>query len=164
MAGRPAKTEAERKAARIKATKARQAVEERRKKALDLRMAGATYEEIARTLKFANKGGAWKTVEAALSESRKEKADQVMELELARLDRMQRQVFLDAIRGDTKAIAAMIRIMDRRAKYLSLDNPTLTDAVTDGVTLLTGLASQMAQMPDTYGIDLDADPDDEDAA
>lgn len=128
----------------------RMAAARKQQEALTLRMAGLGYDAIAKKVGYANRGTAWRAVETALEQSRQEKADQVLELELARLDRMQQQHFVSAAQGDRAATHTVLKIMDRRAKYLSLDNPTMTDAVVEGTTLLAALAAQIGTMPDTY--------------
>lgn len=142
-----AKTRTERAAERARRE---MELERKRQQALDLRAAGATYEQIAQQLGYANKGGAWKAVEALLAQTRAEKAEQVMELELHRLDQMQLGLWAQARAGNNQAVDRVLKIMDRRAKYLNLDHPQLTDAVAEGTTLLAGLAAQLAQLPDSY--------------
>lgn len=135
------------------------AAKRKAQEALTLRMAGLGYDEIAKRVGYANRGTAWKVVEKALAEARQEKADQVLELELARLDRMQQRHFLQAASGDRAATHTVLKIMDRRARYLSLDNPKMTDAVAEGTTLLAALAAQIGTMPDTYvPVDDDEEP------
>lgn len=122
---------------------------QRKAEALALRAAGLTYRSIGQRLGM-TESGARKTVLSGLNELRREKAEQVLELELARLDRLQLAVWQRAICGDRAATLTVLKIMDRRAKYLSLDNPELTDAVAGASTLLSALAGQLGAMPDTY--------------
>jgi hypothetical protein len=53
-----------------------------------------------------------------------EKAEQIRELELKRLDRFQRSLQPAANKGDAKAVLAILKVMERRAKLLGLDAPT----------------------------------------
>jgi hypothetical protein len=92
--------------------------------ALDMRLAGASYDEIARQLGYADRSGAWRAVEGELRELRHEKAREVISLELARLDLLMASAWTDALAGDRHALAAVLRIMERRARYLGLDNPS----------------------------------------
>lgn len=93
---------------------------DRDRRAADLRLAGTSYDAIADSLGYSNKSHAWKAVQGVLESARREAADTLLTLELERLDRIQRAAFPDALRGDTKAIAAVLRVMDHRAKITGL--------------------------------------------
>lgn len=96
---------------------------ERRKQALSLRIGGATYEQIGKTLGLSS-SGAFRTIEEAIKEIYKEQAEEVVKLECARLDTMLLGLWSKARQGDEKAVLSVIRIMDRRASYLGLNAPT----------------------------------------
>lgn len=98
--------------------------------ALSLRQAGANYDQIARQMGYANKGGAYKAVMRALNaaiQERNKAAEDVLELELARLDTMQLGLWSDASKGRWLAVDRVLRIMERRAAYLGLDAPKRTE-------------------------------------
>ena len=97
---------------------------ERQRAAIELRKAGASYPQIARELGYAQASSAQKAVETALRESYREPAEQLLQLELERLDRMQVGIYSQAINGDLASIQMCLRIMERRAKYCGLDAPT----------------------------------------
>ena len=101
---------------------------ERRRKALELRKAGVTYDAIARQLGYANEGGAFKAVQAALRTTLREPADDVRKLELERLDRLTLALWPRAQQGEAEAIDRVLKLMDRRAKLLGLDAPTKTES------------------------------------
>ena len=48
----------------------------------------------------------------------------LLTMELDRLDQLQRAVWADALGGDTKAVDACLKIIDKRAKLLGLENAT----------------------------------------
>ncbi len=96
---------------------------EQQRKALELRKAGANHDQIAQQLKVANRSVAWKLVQDAIHEIIREPAEEVLQLELARLDAMLLGVWTKAKGGDSHAIDRALRIMDRRAAYLGLDAP-----------------------------------------
>jgi len=99
---------------------------ERRKKAMDMRRDGASYEDIAAALGIA-KSTAHKTVTKGLIKTRQdtsEMADEVRTLELLRLDEYHEKLRPKVEKGDVQAIMACIKIQDRRSKYLGLDAPT----------------------------------------
>lgn len=97
---------------------------ERRASALKLKIAGATYDAIARTLGYAHRGNAQRDVMAALAAITKEPAEQLKQLELERCDEMLLAIWPKVRRADLAAIDRALRIMERRAKYEGLDAPT----------------------------------------
>lgn len=98
---------------------------ERRSRALDLRKAGATYDQIAQQLGFANRGNAQRAVQTALREITAEPAREVLTLELERLDTMLLGLWSDARRGKLGAVDRVLRIQERRARYQGLDHESL---------------------------------------
>ena len=109
----------------------------RQKQALKLRLAGASYEDIATQLGYAGRGNAWRSVMAALKATLQEPADQVRILEAARLDRLLLGVWTQAAKGNQSAIDRAIKIMERRAKLLELDAPTKTQSAITGDVYLS---------------------------
>lgn len=96
---------------------------EKQRQALELRKAGATFEQIAKQLGYANGGGAYKVVQAGLKALVQQPADEVRQLEVERLDAMLRALWPDAMSGKPQVIDRCLGIMDRRAKLLGLDAP-----------------------------------------
>lgn len=97
---------------------------ERRAKALQLKVAGATYDAIARTLGYAHRGNAQRDIQAALAAITKEPAEALKKLELERCDEMLLAIWPRVRKGDFGAIDRALRIMERRARYEGLDAPT----------------------------------------
>ena len=112
------------------------ATAERRAYVLQLRRGGATYRDIAGNV--LNTFGAdklpqgwderyaYKDVKRELDRVRgeiAESAEDVLTLELERLDRMFLTMFDRAIKGDEKAVDRCLRIMQRRSDLLGLDAP-----------------------------------------
>jgi hypothetical protein len=91
--------------------------------ALELRKAGATYQQIADQLGYACAKGAHKAVQSALKATLREPADEVRELEIARLDAALLAIWRRVQGGDEKAIGRLLGIMERRARLLGLDAP-----------------------------------------
>ena|SRR5699024_453721 len=106
------------------------AAAERKAEALKLRKSGATYDEIAKQLGLSGRTSAFQCVQRAIRDITKEPAKDVLELEVARLDAMLAGLWDKATDGDDKAVNSAIRIMDRRAKYLGLDQTSEPDAMT----------------------------------
>lgn len=95
-------------------------------KALELRLAGASYRQIAVSV-----GASLKTVyldvQRMLREYASEPAEQVRNAELGRLDRLLLAHWPAAVKGDYRATATVLSIMDRRARLLGLDAPLRID-------------------------------------
>lgn len=97
---------------------------DKERKALELRRAGMSYDEIAVAVGYTRSSGAWNAVQRAMKRTLRESgADEVRDQELDRLDRLQRAVWPRAIQGDLPAVGAVLRIMERRSKMLGLDAP-----------------------------------------
>lgn len=96
---------------------------ELQRQALELRKAGANYEQIANQLQLSNKSVAWKLVKAGIKAIVEEPAQDVLKLELDRLDVMLLGCWSKAKAGEEKAVDRVLRIMERRASYLGLDSP-----------------------------------------
>lgn len=95
----------------------------RREEALAHRLSGKTYWQIRDAMGI-SQGRAYQLVAEALkmlNESCIEKAQDVRVFETARLDQMMTALQPGIDRGDTKAITAALRVMDRRAKLWGLD-------------------------------------------
>jgi len=103
---------------------------------LALRRTGMTYEKIARAAvkKFGadnlpngwDKLYAYKDVKREIDKIRstlREDAGEIVELELQRLDEMLVGLWAKARRGNTAAIDRVLKIMERRAKFLGIDAP-----------------------------------------
>ena len=98
---------------------------ERKRKAVQLRRMGFGYRRIADELNC-SVGTAFNDIQEAFAEVReatREDAATLRDLELERLDDMLPVALSKAKKGDLKAIEAVLKIQDRRAKYLGLDKP-----------------------------------------
>ena len=94
--------------------------------ALELRKQGLQYHEIASRMGYAQKSGAHHAVQRALRAAladRDEDAEDVRALEIQRLDDLLQGLWNKAIGGNPQAIDRVLRIMERRALYLGLDEP-----------------------------------------
>lgn len=102
---------------------------------LDMRRSRMTYEQIAALASQKLKRAKPYTPQAIhkriknLLQRRREEVqdtiDEVKQLELDALDRMQNKAYNRALRGqgDLKAVAQVLKIMERRAKLMGLDAP-----------------------------------------
>jgi hypothetical protein len=92
-------------------------------KALQLRMAGSTYNDIAEALGYSSKTTAFHAVTNALRKAKQEPCEGVRALEIERLDAIFLPMYVKAKHGDYGAVDRCIRIMERRARLLGLDAP-----------------------------------------
>ena len=96
---------------------------ERTAKALDLRIAGASYRQIARQLDVAD-ATAYADVQDELGRLdgvNHEKAERLRDLEARRLDTLTLSLAPGIKAGDPRAVLAAVRILERRARLFGLD-------------------------------------------
>jgi len=86
-----------------------------------MRLAGKSYRAIGEGLRLSGERARQLVAEAIGELGIREKAEQLLELELARLDRIQEAVFAAAINGDTRAAVVVLRVMERRSRLVGLD-------------------------------------------
>ena len=99
---------------------------ERRKQAMALRIAGASFAQIGERLGVSAQA-AHKMIVVSLAEIAKqtaESAEQLRAIELQRLDALQAALWADAMRGDEQKTDRVLKVMTRRATLLGLDAPT----------------------------------------
>lgn len=97
---------------------------DKEKRVLELRRAGATYDEIAKATGYATPQGAYVAFQRALKRTLVDSGSEEMrQTELDRLDRAQVALWPSVIAGDVKAINTLLKVMERRARYLGLDAP-----------------------------------------
>lgn len=95
-------------------------------KAFELRKRGLTYQEISKELGVSSAAAniAVQRVIAEMRELTEKTAEEVIELELRRLDTAHEKVWPGVLRGRSAEITMMLRIMERRSKLLGLDKPS----------------------------------------
>lgn len=105
------------------------AVLEREKKVLELRRGGLTFDLIAERVGYANASGAHKAYQSACRRIVVEDVEAIRNAEIDRLDIAQAAIWADVVNGAdaqtrARAILALMKIMERRARLLGLDMPT----------------------------------------
>lgn len=115
--------------------------------AIDLREAGASYRAMADAMGMSINGVRSLLLRACgrLVQNSKEKVDEIVAMEIRRLDKMFLAVYPAACGGDLQAIDRALRIMERRARLEGLDKPTKiapTDA--EGADLYRVMASKLS--------------------
>jgi hypothetical protein len=128
-----------------KTSEKRIAAVERKRQALELRKAGLTYQEIADRLGYDGPSGAYATIRAALRALVKEPAEELRDLEVARLDALLSGIWLEARKGNVSKIDRVLKIMERRATLLGLDAPKLTKDVSDTRKVAEEIAAEIGK-------------------
>jgi len=123
--------------------------------ALELRLGGATYAQIAEALGMTS-GGTYKAVNRAMERTRREtdeKAETLRSIEYLRLERMHMGLWPRAKAGDEKAVHAELGIAKRRSELLGLDRKPRPDPLEDGAVIVgrrnLGAAEIAAAMDET---------------
>lgn len=109
--------------------------------AFELRKAGASYELIAEKLNYANAKSAESAIRSRIKGMYKpDDVEEVVHMELARLDELQLVAWRRAKEGDLAAIDRILKIMERRAQYLGLDQkqPSNEGSVTNNTAIFIG--------------------------
>ena len=95
---------------------------------LELRRSGETWARIAQVVGYANASGAQKAYMRVVTRVQREPVEAIFEMELDRLDRLQRAYWKPAVVDlNTKAADIVLKIMDKRAKLLGLEAPSKSD-------------------------------------
>lgn len=106
--------------------------------AQQLRLAGATWDEIAEALGYQSGPTAHATVKRNTAQLAKQSREELMSLDLERLDMLQLVHWRAARQGDLKATEMVLKIMAMRSKYLGLDNATYEEESTGSGTIIIG--------------------------
>jgi hypothetical protein len=120
--------------------------------ALELRQRGFSYRRIAAEI-GRSVAAAHNFVRESLEElaaDQKREAGKLVALELARLDKLAAAIWPKANCGDVQAIDRLLKILERRAKYLGLDQPeklTLEATGLEGVLTLIEEARTQRSAP-----------------
>lgn len=102
--------------------------EYRKAKAVELALAGATYDQIAREVGYANRGTAHRTVTKALAERVDEAVDEYRRVELDRLDALQASLWDRAMEGDIASASTILKIIEKRIRLLGLEHQVVEGA------------------------------------
>lgn len=112
-------------------TRRKHAAAQRQRQALDMRLAGHSYDDIARACGYASKSGAHKAVSTALAAIPRPSAEEYAAEMRARVLAAHKEAWQTAQRGDTTALNALARFwaaLDRYSGYnahMLADNETL---------------------------------------
>lgn len=100
--------------------------EKRREQAVELRLSGATFQQIAQQCGYTDKSSAWEAVRRAVRRIGREQAEELFDADMARLDKLLMAVWPKAMKGDLHAVDRVLSIMQRRARMLGYEGVTIT--------------------------------------
>jgi hypothetical protein len=100
----------------------------RRARAVELRTAGLTYDQIAVKLGYANSGTVYHVVSQALRAHTLEAVGELRTLEVERLDSLQLAMWQKAMDGDVPSVMAVVRCIMSRCRLLGLEGPSILRA------------------------------------
>lgn len=101
---------------------------DRRMQAVELRIAGVTYKEIAATLGYHDASGAKKAIDRTLDRIEMDAAKETVIMDLSRLDEFQMRC-MHALRqnGDLNQIDRVMRVMEFRYRLLNINDETVRE-------------------------------------
>ncbi|MFE2994095.1 helix-turn-helix domain-containing protein [Nocardia sp. NPDC059246] len=117
-------------------------VQQRRKRALELRLSGLNQTQIAEEMGL-HKSTISDYIQHALADITREKADEYLQIELSRLDAMWVGIWKDATHGDTWKIDRALAIIDQRARLTGSYKAAELKAVADAKGNVSGEAKSM---------------------
>lgn len=101
----------------------RAALAQRRAQAIEMKLAGFTYKQIADRLGYSNQSNVTNDINRAFEQAvidREHHVDVLIEEQIQILDRMRRAAWPAAIKGDTRSIDIVLKCVDRATKLLRL--------------------------------------------
>lgn len=105
----------------------RASVAAKERQAVELRLAGLSLEQIAERVGYANRSAVSKAIRRAVARTNADVVDEYKDLELQRLEALQRAVWAKAMAGDLKAVDRALAIGSARSRLLGLNAPVRTD-------------------------------------
>ena len=101
---------------------------DKERQVVQYRQAGATFDQIAKKLNYANESGARAAFKRAMERMRDDAINAEMrELHRQRLEVALTAIWPDVLRGDLEAIKVMLKILERDAKLYGIDAPVKTE-------------------------------------
>ncbi len=88
--------------------------------AVELRTAGAEYEEIAKELGYADKSGAWRAVQRSLKARTVNAVDRYRMVKYAELESIHRREWPLAMMGDLSAVNRLVQASGERVTLMGL--------------------------------------------
>jgi len=88
--------------------------------AVELRMAGAQYEDIAKELGYADKSGAWRAVQRSLKARTVSAVDRYRMVKYAELESLHHRELPSAMKGDLSAVNRLVQASGERVSLMGL--------------------------------------------
>jgi hypothetical protein len=104
---------------------------EKQKRAMALKLAGASYAQIAENLGYADASGAYKAVAVGMKNSLQESAGDLRKIHYGRLEHMLMLVWPAVNQGDSHAVNSALQVMDRMERLYGLNEAQRVD-ITSG--------------------------------
>ena len=123
-----------------KTTRLKKERRDRMHEALGLRLSGYPYRAIAKAMKI-SVATAHKYVEDALKDITRDRAEEVLDLELHRCDELLAVAYEKAVRGDLFAMDRCLAIMTKIEKLHGVESPKAADEAKETYDMLTQLLS-----------------------
>lgn len=168
---RSAHTDGERKIVAVGVVKKRNGrpvintqLSEKQEQALELRTAGASYREIAKSLGWSSPASAQEAVKKAIAKTHIETSTEALLMDLANLDDwMKRCTHRLRTTGDLSQIDRMLRILEKKHQLLGIDSTTLAERMgkkttAGGATIVVAPSENafIQGMMRTMGVDPDS--------
>jgi hypothetical protein len=101
---------------------------EKEQAVVNLRRTGLTWDQIAKRVGYGYPSSARDAYYRANARIVRDDVEELRKIEEDRLDLAQAAIWTKVLQGDYQAIQTLLKIMDRRAKLLGLDQPTKIQA------------------------------------
>lgn len=109
---------------------------EKTRRAMALKLAGASYAQIAQTLGYHDASGARKAVQRGMKSALHESAGELRKIHYGRLEHMLMLVWPEVNQRDLPAMSAALAIMDRMEKLFGLNEAQRIDVSTGRETVI----------------------------
>jgi len=105
----------------------RMSSKEKQKRAMALKLAGASYAQIADNLGYADSSGAYKAVSRGMKNALQESAGDLRKIHYGRLEHMLMLVWPAVNQGDSRAVNSALQVMDRMERLYGLNEAQKVD-------------------------------------
>ena len=105
----------------------RMSSKEKQKRAMALKLAGASYAQIADNLGYADSSGAYKAVSRGMKNALQESAGDLRKIHYGRLEHMLMLVWPAVNQGDSRAVNSALQVMDRMERLYGLNQAQKVD-------------------------------------
>lgn len=115
-------------------------------RAVSLRLAGLSYDQIAEQAGYSDRSTARHAVMRALDRAEEANVGELRTVENHRLDRAQAAIWPAVLRGDTKAVDTFLRLSARRSRLNGLDAPQVLEVSSPARVALEDALGQLREV------------------